>query len=163
MAALVARRQYDGRLRHLRDERYFDWRFRDPRSEYRFLFVGGDTLEGYLVVKHTNCFADARARVEIVDVEADEPRIRSALLEAAIHAGGFSEVVIWRASLDAGFRDDLTRFGFKPIDSPVVHGGPQILVRPIDDARLQQEWRINGVRLLDLGNWDMRMIYSMAG
>jgi hypothetical protein len=50
MAALIDRIGHDGRLRHVRDEQYFDWRFRDPLREYRFLYMGKDALDGYLVL-----------------------------------------------------------------------------------------------------------------
>ena len=38
MAELVERLASDGRICHLRDETYLAWRYRNPRSVYRFLY-----------------------------------------------------------------------------------------------------------------------------
>jgi hypothetical protein len=46
MADLVRRLGHDGRLRHVRDERYLAWRYRNPLYEYRFLVRESDRLEG---------------------------------------------------------------------------------------------------------------------
>jgi hypothetical protein len=40
---------------------------------------------------------------------------------------------------------------------------PLLLVRSCDPAEPPEDWQLNGVRLLDPRQWDMRMIYSMAG
>ena len=50
MAELAERIGYDGRIRHVRDEQYFSWRFQNPLSEYRFLFWDNGRLDGYLVL-----------------------------------------------------------------------------------------------------------------
>jgi len=164
MARLVASQPYDGRLRHVRDEDYFHWRFRSPLSEHRFFYVGEDPLDGYLVVRCANPEARVAPRVHIIDMEARDERAGSALLDAVIRAGRFDELVVWSESLRPQFRAMLGKLKFEPADQHLApYGLPRILVRPIDDKRLADEWLIHGVRLLDLENWDMRMIYSMAG
>ena len=40
MARLVEDLGADGRIRHVRDARFFDWRFRNPFHEYRFIYRG---------------------------------------------------------------------------------------------------------------------------
>lgn len=163
MAELIVRLGYDGRIRHVRDETYFDWRYREPLHEYRFFFAEGDALQGYLVVQHTTHLAGARGRVSIVDLEATSPEVRSALVETVVRTGCFEDVMTWTATLDPGSINDLTRFGFKPIDrKPLRHPVKHVLVRPIDDADLQHDWLLGDVKLLDLGNWDLRMIYAMV-
>jgi len=37
---------------------------------------------------------------------------------------------------------------------------PTVLVRPIRDEMLKGDWVLADSRLLDLANWDLRMIYS---
>ena len=37
---------------------------------------------------------------------------------------------------------------------------PTVLIRPVRDDMLKTNWIIAGGRLLDLSNWDLRMIYS---
>ncbi len=43
-----------------------------------------------------------------------------------------------------------------PIDSRLT----ALLVRPVSDELLKTDWALGGIRLLDLGNWDLRMIVS---
>ena len=69
MESLVKRLPTDGRFRHVRDRTYFDWRFRNPIRNYRFVYAGGDRLDGYLVLQRALDRAD---RVSIVDWEAAE-------------------------------------------------------------------------------------------
>jgi len=72
--------------------------------------------------------------------------------------------VTWTASLDADTRDLLRQRAFTPTDeADAARGVPGILVRPVRDAALRDDWMIGGRRLLDLGNWDVRMFYSMLG
>ena len=163
MADLIARLPLDGRFRHVRDAAYFDWRFRNPFRTYRFLYAGESRVDGYMVLQ---CQPDGQAgsaRVNIVDWEATDATIREALLDAAVR-GAFAELVIWSASLDAESRDLLRRRAFAPIDeADAARGIPGILIRPVRDHALRAEWTIHGRRLLDLANWDVRMLYSMHG
>ena len=50
MAALIERSQQgDGRIRQTRDERYYGWRFNDPRSVYRFVYA--EAMDGLMLHK----------------------------------------------------------------------------------------------------------------
>ncbi len=163
MAELIARLPYDGRIRQVRDESFLAWRFRNPLHEYRFLFAGEGTLDGYLVLQRSVA-QPANRRVSIVDCEADNDHTRAALLDAAIRLGNFSELAVWLATLDPGFVRELQKRGFRPADPHLTaHGCPCVLVRWTDDARPPETWHVHGVDLLDLGNWDLRKIYTMAG
>jgi len=164
MVALVNRIGYDGRLRHVRDEAYFDWRFRNPLREYRFLYAGGDVLDGYLVLKRSIDHPGSPPRVSIVDLEAINGRVQGSLLRVAVRAGGFAELVIWTATTNDEQLRALHTLGFAPIDQELAASGlPCFLVRPIEDERLDGDWRLGDTRLLDLENWDVRMLFSMAG
>jgi len=164
MAALIERIGHDGRVRHVRDKSYFDWRFRNPHWEYRFLYVGRDSLEGYLVLKGGIARPGPSPRVSIVDLEAIGGEVQAALLEAAVRAGAFAELVIWTATANDQLLQQLYALRFEPIDQGVTASGlPCFLVRPIADERLDEEWRLGDTRLLDLKNWDIRMLFSMAG
>ncbi len=163
MAELISRLPYDGRIRHVRDESFLAWRFRNPLHEYRFLFAGESRLDGYLVLQRSVVQATNR-RISIVDCEADHDHTRDALLDAAIRLGRFSELAVWLPTLDPGFVRDLQKRGFRPADPHLTaHGCPCVLVRWTDDARPPETWNVHGVDLLDLKNWDLRKIYTMAG
>jgi hypothetical protein len=167
MADLVARIGTDGRIRQVRDEAYFAWRFRDPLSVYRFVFWADLRLEGYLVLQ-----APARrpARlVNIVDWEASDARVREELLRAALRWGGFDALATWSRSLPADARALLQRNGFRLADPPASLGRayrldiarPRVLERGVGSEALRQDdWALAGRRLLDLDDWDLRMIYS---
>jgi len=164
MSDLVARLPFDGRIRHVRDARYLSWRFRNPTRDYRFLFWEGERLEGYLVL--ATPLADPRptGRVNIVDWEARDDSVRADLLRAALTDSGFSELVTWTATLGPDPRRLLRENGFEPVDAHrTARGIPCILVRPIRQEQLREDWMVSGRRLLDMANWDLRMIYSMHG
>jgi len=164
MAALIDRIGHDGRLRHVRDESYFDWRFRHPLCEYRFLYVGKDILEGYLVLKREIRRFGPYPRVNIVDIEAINGCVQAALLEAAVEAGAFAELVTWSATANDQLLQQLGANGFAPVDQELTaFGCPCILVRSTQDERLEDDWRLGETRLLDPKNWDFRMLFSMAG
>jgi hypothetical protein len=155
MESLVSRLPTDGRFRHVRDETYFAWRFRNPLRSYRFLFAGGDRLEGYLVLQRA---LDRDDRVSIVDWEATRDSVLEQLLTAAIDDGRFSVLSAWRLGAPPAVERLLDRHGFRP-----AARSKSILVRSVRDADLQERWMLAGRPLDDASQWEMRMIYSMDG
>jgi GNAT superfamily N-acetyltransferase len=95
MAELVERIGSDGRLRQVRDQEYFAWRFQNPLSRYRFLFWGDAVLEGYLVLRTSI----RGKRVSIVDWEATNMKVRTDLLQAVMQWGKFDKLALWTATL----------------------------------------------------------------
>jgi acyl carrier protein len=164
MAMLIDRLGYDGRIRHVRDETYLAWRYRNPLNEYRFFYAASDELHGYLVLKWTRQAFGPNDCVQIVDWEADDAACHQALLDAALSASAVPELVTWTATLSTRQIALLSQRGFAPAYSHLAaHGQPCILVRACDPGRPHEAWRMQGIPLLNLGQWDMRMIYSMAG
>jgi hypothetical protein len=160
MARLIQRIGHDGRLRHVRDRSYFDWRFRNPFREYRFLYAGDEELDGYLVLK---CAKRAQ-NVSIVDLEAINGRVRAGLLKAAVTAGAFRDLGIWTSTADAQIVEQLAALKFKAPDSEPAALGQPFLIRTIELDPPEPEWRLeDGRQLLEAGNWDIRMLYSMEG
>ena len=160
MTELVERITNDGRLRHVRDQAYFAWRFANPRSAYRFLFWTNPRLEGYLVLQ-ARLYSD-RAKINIVDWEAASMRVRADLLEAAIHGGKFAELNIWSSTLSEETQALLTDAGFDTANEPrsVTRNYPAILVKALGDRVSKDQWIVAGRRLTDVADWDIRMIYS---
>ncbi len=155
MESLVNRLPTDGRLRHVRDRTYFQWRFRDPMRSYRFLFAGGDRLEGYLVLQRT---LDRDDRVSIVDLEAASDSILEELLTTAIDDERFSVLSTWRLGATPAAARLLDRHGFSP-----AARSKSVLVRSVRSADLNERWTLAGRPLDDASQWDLRMIYSMDG
>lgn len=162
MVELVERLGHDGRVRYRRDREYLDWRFRDPTKEYRFLYWEESRLEGYLVLSRLVSDLGGWYRVYIADFEATDMKIRSALLSAATTCGRFPELVTWTASLaDAEVRL-LESHGFVPVDHvDTSRGCPSILVRVLRNDPPREKWEMASRDLLDIRNWDIRVLYSM--
>jgi hypothetical protein len=169
MADLVASIGPGDRLRHLRDRDYFDWRFDEPGSDYRFLYWEDTELRGYLVLQTPT--ASRSHRVNIVDWEASSPRVQADLLDTALQWGAFDHLAIWHQSLSVEAREHLRASGFSSAPDRVSIGRAHrtglwretLLARALDPATLDQpEWRLAGRSLTDLTSWDLRMLYSDA-
>jgi hypothetical protein len=165
MARLVKRLGNDGRIRHVRDETYFAWRFKSPLSRYRFLFWEDGGLNGYLVLQDYVSEYMPRTRVNIVDWEAMNATICTELLRAAISWCDFPVMEVWSATMDSDKKILLRESGFKPMDLGKGMRDHQfcLLVRPVQKVIKESNWSIANVQLLDMANWDVRMIFSTMG
>jgi GNAT superfamily N-acetyltransferase len=166
MSALVNRIGSDGRIRHVRDHCYLGWRFQNPLSRYGFLFYQKEGLEGYLVLQeYTSEFAD-RTALNIVDWEGTSVQALSQLLEAARQAAGHRKLLItWGASFSKDKLELLAKSGFQLIEGEPgtdCHQ-PALLVRSLTQDLPASEWQFAGRRLVDMAEWDLRMLYSMCG
>jgi GNAT superfamily N-acetyltransferase len=160
MAELVSRLPFDGRIRHVRDERFFAWRFRNPFRSYRFFYWDEERLEGYLVLQTGR---PPLGRVHVVDWEARDESVLSGLLDAVFECGRYPELVAWSAAIPLAARSLLVQSGFEPVDrEKTARGFPCVLVRPIREQHAE-DWTVAGRSLIDPANWDMRMIYSNHG
>ena len=164
MAQLIRTNHHDGRIRLVRDTAYLKWRFENPLQEYRFFYLEGARLDGYLVVKRNAATDEPSPVVHIVDLEAKDDESKLALLEAASDSHLFDSIVVWSATLPRPCQELLATLEFAPMEtSTALQGHPRLLVRATDEAQLPDDWCLHGVRLTNITNWDMRMIYSMAG
>lgn len=157
MSDLVQQIESDGRLRQVRDPAFFSWRFDNPRFTYRFLFWGGEILDGYMILQNKV----GRRQVNIVDWEGRSDQIRAELLEAAIHWGQFKTMGIWGTTQAASVIGTLQDAGFSYVNtdsnSHDGHGG-QFMLKPLNLN--EKHGNILGRNPLDSKSWDLRMIYS---
>jgi hypothetical protein len=158
MAALVAGLENDGRIRHVQDEPYFAWRFRNPRSHYRFLFWDDGRLEGYLVLQATPL--PRMPNINLVAWEAGTERVYADLLQAAIELVSEETLFTWSATVRESEQLVLNAAGFTRVVQTITQDPAAVLVRPVCDDLLSQEWLVGGMRLLDLAGYDLKMIYS---
>jgi GNAT superfamily N-acetyltransferase len=158
MADLVARLPVDGRIRHVRDETYFNWRFSNPMRSYRFIYVGSEGIEGYLVLHRSLGYVSDRVR--IVDLEAENDRTREELLEAVVNCGAFPNLRAWAAAMPRPAAAALHRHGFEQVDGEYEKS---ILVRSLVEDELKEPWSLGGRPIDEALSWDLRMIYSMEG
>ena len=166
MAELAERIGTNGRIRHVRDEKYFSWRFQNPLSEYRFLFWEKGQLDGYVVL-HTKSgpYSDV-TWAYIVDWEVTNEKVWSDLLQTVIQWGNFAELYIWTATLSEDMKSVLKKFQFifsnKTGNVSQDIQGENILVKPLGQKIQQTSLALNGRNLLNTADWDLRMIYSDA-
>ena len=164
MAELVAGLPWDGRLRHLRTSDYFAWRFRNPLHEYRFLFWENGGLRGYLVLQRYLSDRLDQGCVNIVDWEASDEEIQTGLLEAALRWGRFPRIQTWTVGTREPVWTLLRHHGFEaPEPSGAQTLGNGLLVHRLDDLLSNERWMLGGRDLLNIADWDLRMLYSMAG
>ncbi len=164
MARFVESMPSRGLIRHVRDEAFFAWRFRNPRASYRFLFWDDADLRGYLVLVAGLSYEADRfyPTVRILDWEAADAEVESALLETAIAWGRFSSLETWSTGLSELASGQLQRHGFRPSgpEPSFRDPGANVLVRPTNSPIMEADWVECGVRLLDIDNWDLRQAYS---
>jgi hypothetical protein len=161
MAELVARLGYDGRVRQVRDERWFAWRFADPFACNRFVFVDGERLEGYLVVQaRSHRPIDHTA---IVDLEASDPLVLRDLLDTAVQRLAIDRLVVWSASFDLGTCAALAKHGFHPVPRPKSAAEPRaaLLARRLPAAEVLSS-ALGSRSVESIDDWDVRMAYSDA-
>jgi hypothetical protein len=74
-------------------------------------------------------------------------------------------LIIWSVSLPRQARAVLDEKGFKLDRSPesAVQQRHALLVRPIRNEKPDSNWLFADQPLLDMKNWDLRMLYSMLG
>jgi hypothetical protein len=159
MAMLASSQGNDGLIRHVRDQRFYAWRFRNPLCEYRFLFMRRTGLEGYLVLQRG--INNNSNSVCIVDWEATNVKVLAELLQAVIHRGGFRSISIWSTTLSNDIKKMLVNHGFYAAKEHDSLGSdvyfPPVLVKPL---RATNGLLMGRRDLLDMSNWDLRAIYS---
>lgn len=162
MADLIERLPWDGRIRHVRDAAYFAWRFRNPLYEYRFLFRDDGALQGYLVLQRQRRDPDP-GYVNIVDWEATTEGVRAELLETALRWGEFSAVHGWGVGMSEPVSTLVRDHGFEaPQSGDLPARSEGLLVHRLGDTTAER-WMLGSRNVLNLANWDLRMLYSMAG
>lgn len=158
MADLLERRVYGGRIRHVRDKQYFEWRYLNPRFSYRFVFWEKDQLDGYLVLQTTS--DSLFASVNIVDWEGKTAVVENELLKGILKRLRFRRLITWTATLPEETKSILRSVGFQMVreSNNAKRTGPSLLVRRIDTPLPAADWRAGRLPLLEPSSWDLRMI-----
>ena len=164
MARLVERAGHDGRIRHLRDARYFGWRFRNPRHDYRFLYLASPSSTATWCSSAT-LSATTRPGSTSPTGKGSIFGHRPPCSGRRSTGGGFPGSATWTATLvrrrlpaprrARGFATCRRRG--PPPAGRVFWSGPSDwgAGRAMGARRARQ--------LMDLASWDLRMLYSMYG
>jgi hypothetical protein len=162
MAELADRLPFDGRIRHVRDGAFFDWRYRDPREEYRFLRyeIDGRT-DGYLVISRggaARSLAGPGRSHHVADWEGTSVEIRAELIESALAWAGFERLYAWTGNLTAKSKAVLERSGFEPARPELrARGMPCVLLKVLGPPGEQS---VGGLSVVEPSHWDVRLIDS---
>jgi GNAT superfamily N-acetyltransferase len=111
MAALSALQvENEDRFTLVRDQTFFEWRYRNPRGRYVFYYaMEGDQTIGYLVVKASRC----NRRGYIVDFAAARPGSIRGILTRIIEMKHFDILSINSYCVDGDLWRNLHSLGFK--------------------------------------------------
>jgi hypothetical protein len=160
MADLVARLEHRSGIRQVRDPAYLRWRYASPARDYRFVYSRGSRgIDGYLALSTTR--GDSFPAIRIADWEGVSWEIKRRLLLAAIRAGHFRQVSIWKFAAAESDLDILTQCGLVPEPAPKgVKGlGITVLAKGLG-AEQPSQMQLGKKAIFERSNWDYRMIYS---
>lgn len=159
LSELVSRYSDPNAIQHTRDEKYYAWRLRDPRSRYRYVFYErGDVLEGFLILQQ----AATGGAVTVVDWTASTTSVWMELLHAVVESG-IRRLQIASTKFSEQQTQALNQLGFDLVVEPDTrtHPAPGILLNALSSPDADR-WTLADQYLLDQEKWDMRMIYSDA-
>jgi hypothetical protein len=157
MACLVKSVEPPDTMRHLRDEDYFDWRYRCPLSSYQFFYAKAHgRLTGFMVLQKRPAYPRGR---NIVDWDVENVSVFQILLKAAISVTGVDDLNIWSASIPSSIKSVLSQNGFHTAPHR-QDGGYQ---RGLLARETGMEGRGSGSPLEPFTRakaWNLRMIFS---
>jgi hypothetical protein len=140
-----------------RDVGFFSWRYKGPLSDYLFLYWYDNELKGYLVAQ-TRLYRGLN-NFNIIELEAENSVIKKELLRYLVILLEFSPITIWSNMLDENCKKFLASIGFSETSSTksLADYTPTVLVKTTGKSDAKIEFQ--GCDLLDINNWDLKMIY----
>lgn len=163
MAQLVRQVPLDRFVRHEKNQEFFEWRFNNPRSRYRFVFLEqGEALLGYIVLQYSTVSYQRRAN--IVDWETIDELAFHDLLKAIIRIVGLKGIHIGDCVLSGESRRTLASLRFVEMERPqsLRTPGHSILVKLLENVNETKANGLIGKNLLDIQAWELRNIFSDA-
>jgi GNAT superfamily N-acetyltransferase len=174
MAELAAQSRQAGRIRHVKDERWFRWRYADPSSRYLFAyFESAQRLVGYMAF-HRVAPPLPAGPMNLVDWEVGEGLEWPDMLDVAMRLADRRVVALglWAALLPAESRARLPSLGFTPrtLSGPLARRRPTFLVgrirgfeqdaAPDSPGAEAAAWTVNGLRIDRAEDWDARPVFA---
>lgn len=154
MARLEAAGGTDQRVRQVRDERYWAWRFGNPLSDYRFLYWGDSELEGYAVLQAS--LNRESTGYALLEWEAADLKVKRELGLAVRRACRGTPVHVWSATWAQPELEILTDVGFRPrrraYRSSRYKPGP--LIKSLPGRAVTPDYPLGGSTL---GAWSLTM------
>jgi hypothetical protein len=162
MAALAGKLVKENKLVLTRDEKFYKWRYGNPLSKYIFLYWYDKELKGYLTAQTPLYRNDFMNKFNITELEGANSTIKMDLLKSAVSLLDSRSITIWSNMLDKNCRKLLALNGFIESKSTgsAAEYTPTVLVTATKGPAHDIEHR--GTDLLEINNWDLKMIYSDA-
>jgi GNAT superfamily N-acetyltransferase len=160
MTRLLSELDTNDKIALVRDEKYFKWRYRNPLSDYFFLYWQDCELRGYLVAQTPLFMPGSMGNFNVLELEGENPEIKQELMKALLSLLDYRSTTVWSGMLDENVRQYLMASGFKergPAKS-VAEFGETVLISTTGKDNDKIEFR--GIDLLDIDNWDFKMTYS---
>jgi GNAT superfamily N-acetyltransferase len=153
---------HNQRIRLLRDETFFRWRFENPFKRYRFYYFCHDSgIKGYVVIG----LSHNHQRGYILDFADTDGRSVVFLLRHMIQNKHFDMLSIYHFSVSDEFREKLADMGFRAsgLARRLEHkktGELPVLIRPVRKSYTETDWKIEGLDIRNINNWQMTEICS---
>lgn len=162
MAILAGKLARDNKLVLTRDEKFFRWRYSNPLSKYIFLYWYDKELKGYLTAQTPLYKLDFMDKFNIIELEGVNSIIKMDLLKSMISLLDSRSISVWSNMLNENCRKFLALNGFREssLTSSASEYTPTVLVTMTNGPANVIEYR--GMNLLDMNNWDLKMMYSDA-
>ncbi len=160
MTALVNKLSPGNKITLSRDEEFFKWRYKNPLSEYVFLYWHDPYLKGYLVAQTPLHTDNSRNNYNVLELEGENPEIKIVLLSYLIKLMGSRTITVWSNTLESFCIDYLISKGFSTASpaSNVSIDSPHVIIKATYNSKGKIDYK--GVDLLDINNWDLKMTYS---
>ena len=159
MCQLVASQNAPSTICHARDATFYDWKFNDPRSAYRFAyFEQANMLEGFMVLQQRM----AGGPITVVDWETSSHHVWEALIRALV-SSGIKALQITSSTFSEEQAQTLRDLDFERVSytNTRTHPAPGIFITALTETG-DSTWSLNGLSLLDAAYWDIRVIASDA-
>ena len=158
MARLVKRVEPPDAICHVRNQEYFSWRYGCPLSNYRFLYSGSQTLDGFMVLQTKP--SNPRG-TNIVDWEVENASVFDKLIRVAIRVAGIDDPRIWSASMSAPIKSVLDECGFEVARYRLNEGYQRSLIMKETGVNgAGKETRVAPDPFTGEKAWNLRMIFS---
>jgi GNAT superfamily N-acetyltransferase len=154
----------DARIRRERGAAYFDWRFRDPSSRYRFIYVDRDgAMVGFAVLQSAPPPSGDQT-LRWVDWGVVENYAWKALAGVVVDYAERvqQDLVTWAATHPDEANRVLEELSFEPRKEPglLARSRPTLVVRRVGSHDASEPWIVRDQSVDDLTCWDLRMTDS---
>jgi hypothetical protein len=149
-------------FRLLRDEAFFKWRFLNPFKTYRFYYFSRNSeLAGYLITG----FSPNARRGYILDFADIDGESVIHLLKHMIQNKDFDILSLYHFSMEDTRRTKIQDLNFKATGfvrslERKKTGELPVLVRPLVRSPCESDWKIAGLDVRNIKNWQMNEIFS---